>query len=110
LKRLRAHAGKPFMREDSMARKTKRRQRRAPKEDWIETDFPVVGVVKDCRQISKTHWEGIDVEGTVLRVRGILPAKKRLIVPLGRCVPLRTGWGYTDHGLVRLIPAAALKP
>ena len=40
----------------------KRKQRPAPKEDWIETDLPVVGALKNCRQISKTHWEGIDAE------------------------------------------------
>jgi hypothetical protein len=87
-------------------RKIKRKQRPAPQEDWVGADFPVVGELKDCRQISKTHWEGIDVDGTILHVRGMMPAKKRLLVALGRCVPLRTGWGYADHGLIRLIPAA----
>jgi hypothetical protein len=87
-------------------RKMKPKQRQAPKEDWVAADFPVVGELKDCRQISKTHWEGIDVDGVILHVRGMMPAKTRLVIPLGRLVPIRTGWGYTDHGLVRLIPAA----
>jgi hypothetical protein len=88
-------------------RKMKRKQRRpAPEEDWIAADLPVVGELKNCRQISKTHWEGVDVDGAILRVQGIMPANKRLLVPLRRRVPLRTGGGYTAHGIVRLILAA----
>jgi hypothetical protein len=47
IERLRARAGKPFMREDSMVKKMKRKQRQAPKEDWIEADLPVVGAILD---------------------------------------------------------------
>jgi hypothetical protein len=90
----------------------KRKQsRQAPGVDWVAADVPVVGEFKNCRQISKTHWEGIDVDGTLFRVRGKMPEKKRLVVSLGRLVPIRTGWGYVDFGLIRLTPAtAALKP
>jgi hypothetical protein len=90
-------------------KRKQRRRRQAPKEDWVAADFPVVGALRDCRQVSKTHWEGIDVDGVVLHVRGVMPAKMRVLVALGRCVPIRTGMGYTDHGIVHLIPAA-LKP
>jgi hypothetical protein len=84
----------------------KRKQKQAPKEDWVETDLPVVGVLKNCRQISETHWEGTDVDGAVLQVQGIMPTKKRLIASLPRRVPIRNGWGHTGCGLIRLIPAA----
>jgi hypothetical protein len=88
----------------SPAKQTPKKQ--APKEDWIETDLPVVSTLKNCRQISKTHWEGIDVDGAILRVQGTMPAKRRLLVSLRRLVPFRTGGGYTAYGFVRLILAA----
>jgi hypothetical protein len=85
-----------------MARKTKKqKQTLMPKKDWIETDLPVVGELRDCRQISETYWQGVYADGTVLQVRGIMPAKRRLLVPL------RNDGGYPDYGLLRLVPAAA---
>lgn len=84
----------------------KRKQRPPPEEDWIAADLPVVGELRNCRQISETHWEGVDVDGAILRVQGVMPAKKRLLVSLRRLVPLRTVMGYTAHGLIRLILAA----
>jgi hypothetical protein len=76
-------------------------------EDFMGELCPVVGEVRDCRQITATHWEGIDVDGTVIRVCGTLPEKMRLVVPLKRFVRFRTEWGATAYGLIRLIPAPA---
>ena len=60
------------------------------------TDLPVVGEIRECRQISATHWEGIDAaNGALLQVRGAMPEKLRLLAfHQGALV-----------GTIRLIPA-----
>jgi len=80
-----------------MAKKRKPAEKVEP--DWIATDLPVVGEIKDCRQISATRWEGIDAaNGVLLQVRGVMPEKLRL---------LAFHQGATLVGTIRLIPAAA---
>jgi hypothetical protein len=42
--------------------------------------LPVVGEIRECRQISATCWEGIDAaNGALLQVRGAMPEKLRLL-------------------------------
>jgi hypothetical protein len=75
------------------------KKRRPVEPDWIAADLPVVGEIKDCRQISKTHWEGIDAANdALLRVRGVMPEKLRLLAFHQGVIPV---------GTIRLIPAAA---
>jgi hypothetical protein len=71
----------------------------AIEEGWVEENLPVVGELKNCRQLSKGEWEGTDVDGTIYRVKGKMP--KHLIAPLRRLVSFRKSWGYTAAGLIR---------
>jgi hypothetical protein len=74
------------------------KRRKQAKPDWIETDLPVVGEIRNCRQISEAHWEGVDAaNGALLQVRGVMPEKLRL---------LAFHQGATLVGTIRLIPAA----
>ena len=53
-----------------------------------------VGELRDCRQLSEDHWQGIDVDGAILDVRGGLVPEHLLAVR-----------GCTAVGLIRLIRA-----
>jgi len=49
--------------------------------EWRDDDWPVVGELKDCRQLSDDHWQGTHADGTIIDVHGgRMP--ERLIVPL----------------------------
>jgi hypothetical protein len=65
----------------------------------------VVGELKDCRQISETHWQGILPDGTTLQVQGTM-RQEALACPAWR-VLLRAGMERIQLGFIRLIPAAA---
>jgi len=52
--------------------------RKKPREDWIARDLPVVAELKQCRRLAKDHWQGVDVDGTILDIieaeEGLSPA------------------------------------
>jgi hypothetical protein len=52
--------------------------RKKPREDWIARDLPVVAELKQCRRLAKDHWQGVDVDGTILHIieaeEGLSPA------------------------------------
>ena len=56
--------------------------RKKPREDWIARDLPVVAELKQCRRLAKDHWQGVDVDGTVLDIieaeEGLSPAIERV--------------------------------
>ncbi len=82
----------------------KRKKHREP-ENWIENDLPVIGELKDCRQLNDDHWQGTDVDGTIIDVRGgRMP--KYLVVRTRRFLSFRNGGGLADCGIIRLVPAA----
>lgn len=71
----------------------------------FENEWPIVGEFKDCRQLSDDHWQGIDVDGTIVDVRGgLMP--KYLVIDTGQLRRTRIGWGYTSVGMIRLVRAA----
>jgi hypothetical protein len=76
-------------------RQQRRRQEKQRRhETWMENNLPFVGELRDCRQLTDDHWQGTDIDGVVLDIRGgRMP--KYLLAPLGRHVPLRKEWGYT---------------
>jgi hypothetical protein len=60
--------------------------------DWLGTKLPVVSTIKDCRQLSEDHWQGIDIaNGTTVDLKGRL----RLLASVGGQVV----------GFIRVIPA-----
>jgi hypothetical protein len=65
--------------------------------DWLGIKLPVVSTIKDCRQLSKDHWQGVDTaNGATVDVRGgAIPEKLRLLAFAGGQVV----------GFIRLIPA-----
>jgi hypothetical protein len=64
--------------------------------------LPIVGEFKDRRQLSGDHWQGVDVDGTMIDVRGgLMPPY--LIVETGQYRPFRNAWGWTTLGLIRLV-------
>ena len=36
----------------------------------LKDDLPVIGELKDCRQLSADHWQGIDANGVIIDVHG----------------------------------------
>jgi hypothetical protein len=64
--------------------------------EWLG-DLPIVGTIKDCRQLAEDHWQGIDTaNGAAVDVRGgAIPPRLRLLAIVGGQVV----------GLIRLIPA-----
>jgi hypothetical protein len=45
--------------------------RKKPVKRWsLKDDLPVVGELKDCRQLSADHWQGVDADGTIIDVHG----------------------------------------
>ena len=67
--------------------------------EWFGEKLPTVGTLKECRQLSKDHWQGVDTaNGATVDVRGgLMPEKLRLLaITSGQIV-----------GFIRLIPAAA---
>jgi hypothetical protein len=85
--------------------KPQRRQRRQKIPQFKMADtLPVVGEFKDCRQISDDHWQGINVDGTIIDVRGgLMPPY--LIVATGQMRSLPNEWGFSHWGIIRLIKA-----
>jgi hypothetical protein len=67
-------------------------------DEWLGQKWPVASTIKDCRQLSKDHWQGVDTaDGATVDVRGgLISEKLRLLAFRGRQVV----------GLIRLIPAA----
>jgi hypothetical protein len=65
--------------------------------DWLGLKLPIVSTLKDCRQLSTDHWQGIDTaDGATVDVRGgLIPEKLRLLAFVGGQVV----------GFIRLIPA-----
>jgi hypothetical protein len=64
--------------------------------DWLGYKPPIVSTIKDCRQLSEHHWQGIDTaNGATVDVRG---------GPLRGCI-----LQIEDNiirGVIRLTPAA----
>ena len=79
--------------------------RRAQEKRWkLEDDLPIVSELRDCRQISEDHWQGVDVDGSIVDVRGG-PMPEYLV---GQLWPLRErkrSWGNARYGLIRLVRA-----
>ena len=42
--------------------------RKKPRADWIARDLPVVAELKQCQWLAKDHWQGVDVDGTILDI------------------------------------------
>ncbi len=70
-----------------MAKKKKQQQ-----SSWDE--LPVVGELKDCRQLSADHWQGTDVDGVIVDIYGGLIPNRLLALK-----------GSTVVGLIRLTRA-----
>ena len=91
-----------------MATKRKQERRRQqrqkiPRFELVDT-LPIVGEFKDCRQLSDDRWQGVDVDGTIIDVKGgAMPPY--LVVDTGQWRPLPTEWGFTHYGIIRLIRA-----
>jgi hypothetical protein len=49
---------------------TEQRQERQDEPDWIGDDLPVVGELKECRQLAEDEREGVDVDGSISRLEG----------------------------------------
>jgi hypothetical protein len=58
--------------------------RKKPREDWIARDLPVVAELKQCRWLAKDHWQGVDVDGTIL---DIIEAEEGLSPAIDACLP-----------------------
>lgn len=84
-------------------RRERQRQQRES-EAWNQAHMSIVGELKDCRQLSDDHWQGIDVDGVILDVKGG-PMPKYLFAPLPGYVPYRDAWGWTCWGIIRLTRA-----
>jgi hypothetical protein len=74
-----------------------KKQRQAFDNEWLGAKLPIVSTIKDCRQISDDHWQGVDTaNGVTVDVRGgAIPEKLRLLAFVGGQVV----------GFIRLIPA-----
>ena len=83
----------------------RRRQRRKKIPQFKLADtLPIVGEFRDCRQLTDDRWQGTDVDGTVINVRGgLIPPY--LIVETGQMRPLPNEWGFSHLGIIRLIRA-----
>jgi hypothetical protein len=46
--------------------KRESRLRQRESEQWNDDELPIVGELRECRQLSDDHWQGIDVDGTIL--------------------------------------------
>ena len=80
----------------------------AKRKRWkLSDDLPVVGELQDCRQLSDDHWRGTTEDGTIFDVHGGKMPEEYVLVALGCLVPICNSWGYTGHGIVRLVPARA---
>jgi hypothetical protein len=64
------------------------------KRDWIGEELPIVAELKDCRQLSDDHWQGIDFDGTLVDVKGGRMPKRLLAFRGGALV-----------GIIRVTPA-----
>jgi len=87
------------------SQKRERRQRREkiPRFELADA-LRVVGEFKDCRQRDDNHWQGTDVDGSVITVRGgLMPPY--LVVETGQGRPLPNDWGFSHWGIIRLIKA-----
>jgi hypothetical protein len=56
--------------------------RKKPREDWIA--LPVVAELKQCQWLAKDHWQGVDVDGTIL---DIIEAEEGLSPAIDACLP-----------------------
>jgi len=79
--------------------------RRKRDETWkIEDDLPIVSELKNCRQLSDDHWQGTDVDGSIIDVRGgCMP--KYLLAELWRLPVRKRSWGKAHYGLIRVTSA-----
>jgi hypothetical protein len=81
-----------------------RRQRRKKTQFKLDA-LPVVGEFRDCRQLSDDHWQGVDVDGTIIAVKGgRMPPY--VIVDTRQWRPLSNEWGVSHYGIIRVIRAA----
>jgi hypothetical protein len=56
--------------------------------------------------VSDDHWQGTDVDGTLIDVKGG-PLRRYLLCSTGgKLLPYRDAGGFTHVGIIRLIPAA----
>jgi hypothetical protein len=60
--------------------------RKKPREDWIARDLPVVAELKQCWRLAKDHWQGVDVDGTIL---DIIEAEEGLSPAIDACLRQR---------------------
>jgi hypothetical protein len=87
----------------------KRESRRRPRRETIPRfeladTLPVVGEFRDCRQLDDDRWQGIDVDGTIIDVKGgQMPPY--LIIETGQWRPLPNEWGFSHWGIIRLVRA-----
>jgi hypothetical protein len=81
--------------------------RKKQEKPWkLEDDLPIVSELKDCRQLSDDHWQGVDVDGTILDVRGgRMP--EYLIAQLWHLPFRKRSWGDASYGLIRVTRARA---
>ena len=63
-----------------MTRKTKKSPTPFDNE-WLGAKLPIVSTLKDCRQLSEDHWQGIDVDGAIVDVKGGPMPRSCLLVP-----------------------------
>jgi hypothetical protein len=70
----------------------------------LANTLPIVGEFKNCRQLTDDRWQGVDVDGTVIDVKGDL-MPPYLIIETGQMRPLPNEGGFTHLGIIRLIRA-----
>jgi hypothetical protein len=72
--------------------------------DWIKAEAPVIGLLKDCHPSGDNAWQGTDVDGATVIVRGgKIPDCNYLVVQTGRLYQPKSGaWGSVAFGLVCL--------
>jgi hypothetical protein len=91
-----------------MATKRKQERRRQQREKIsrfeLADTLPIVGEFKDCRQLTADHWQGVDIDGTIIDVTGcVMPPY--LIIDTGQWRPLPNEWGFMHYGIIRLTRA-----
>jgi hypothetical protein len=69
--------------------------RRKQEKRWsLKDELPVVGELRECRQLAADHWQGIDEDGAIIDVHGGLMPAEYIIRS-----------GLAGMGIVRLIHA-----
>jgi hypothetical protein len=50
--------------------KRERRRQQQKHRQWIESELLIVGELQNFRQFSDDHWQGTDVDGSIIDVKG----------------------------------------